>query len=336
MSCREDWVSIGAPPVAGERVSPQNSDVAARTFYYGTFRPDDTLRGVIENYWLIQAERCRTAVEAALADAAVEIYFNLGPHGRQVYDGSAGAGLPRLPRRTAWVIGPHAGTLLVAKETRACDIVGVRVRPGAATALLGVPVAELGDTLVDLDVLWGSDATDVVDQLASTDDDRARVTIVERAIARRLVAAASRQTSHGVARQGPLTDADDVSTLCESIGALGDVSVGELARRYGFTHRQVIALFDRHVGLKPKAFHRVQRLRTVIEAIGSTTRPAWARIAADNGYCDQAHLIHDFRKLTGLTPGGYAAKRTSVGHGAVPYRLATGAMSDAFADAVRV
>ncbi|MDX5278307.1 AraC family transcriptional regulator, partial [Salmonella enterica subsp. enterica serovar Weltevreden] len=37
---------------------------------------------------------------------------------------------------------------------------------------------------------------------------------------------------------------------------------------------------------------------------------------------DQAHLIHEFRALTGLTPGEYAAARTAVDHGYVPYRRA--------------
>jgi AraC-like DNA-binding protein len=31
----------------------------------------------------------------------------------------------------------------------------------------------------------------------------------------------------------------------------------------------------------------------------------WARIAADAGYHDQAHLIADFRQLIGLTPGAF-------------------------------
>ena len=42
-------------------------------------------------------------------------------------------------------------------------------------------------------------------------------------------------------------------------------------------------------------------------------------MAARLGYHDQAHMIHDFRKLTGLTPLEYAARRTSVGVGFVPH-----------------
>ncbi len=31
----------------------------------------------------------------------------------------------------------------------------------------------------------------------------------------------------------------------------------------------------------------------------------WATVAAEHGYCDQPHLIDDFRDLTGITPGAY-------------------------------
>jgi AraC-like DNA-binding protein len=30
---------------------------------------------------------------------------------------------------------------------------------------------------------------------------------------------------------------------------------------------------------------------------------SWARIAAESGYADQPHLIREFRRFTGTTPG---------------------------------
>ncbi len=37
----------------------------------------------------------------------------------------------------------------------------------------------------------------------------------------------------------------------------------------------------------------------------AATSSDWARIAAAAGYFDQAHLIADFRRLVGLTPGAF-------------------------------
>jgi Helix-turn-helix domain len=57
--------------------------------------------------------------------------------------------------------------------------------------------------------------------------------------------------------------------------------------------------FLRRVGLTPKRFARVQRLRRVVRSIQAETAVDWADLAAEHGYCDQAHLVDDFRDLAG-------------------------------------
>ena len=37
----------------------------------------------------------------------------------------------------------------------------------------------------------------------------------------------------------------------------------------------------------------------------------WTGLALTCGYYDQAHLIHDFREFSGLTPTAYEARRTA-------------------------
>jgi AraC-like DNA-binding protein len=41
----------------------------------------------------------------------------------------------------------------------------------------------------------------------------------------------------------------------------------------------------------------------------------WAGVALAGGYCDQAHLIHEFRNFSGLSPGAWlAAERPFLNH----------------------
>jgi AraC-like DNA-binding protein len=41
----------------------------------------------------------------------------------------------------------------------------------------------------------------------------------------------------------------------------------------------------------------------------------WADVALAGGYCDQAHLAHEFRDFSGISPGSYpAAERPFVNH----------------------
>ena len=109
--------------------------------------------------------------------------------------------------------------------------------------------------------------------------------------------------------------------LCASIG---DAPVNAVARKYGLSNRRMIEVFDRHVGVKPKTFQRIARLRRVLRLVHATPRPSWAEIAAECGYFDQAHLANDFREQTGMTPTEYAESRSSIGRGFAPFRLAQG------------
>jgi AraC-like DNA-binding protein len=257
--------------------------------------------------WLVRAERCRMAAEAALPDTSVELYFNLGPTGRHISGRTPRAS---LPHRSAWIVGPRARPLFIEKETRDCDIVAIRLVPWVAHRVLGVPAAELRESMVDLDQFWGSLVQETRERLDATPDPHARLSIVERAVA------------HRVERSGAPDESALVRRLCQMAETEPSLTVGALAARFGLTHRRVIDAFDRTVGLKPKTFYRVRRLRRVFQLSGASPRLSWTTIAHRCGYYDQAHLINDFRQLTGLLPSQYVETKSSVGHGFVPHWLA--------------
>ena len=80
----------------------------------------------------------------------------------------------------------------------------------------------------------------------------------------------------------------------------------------GLSERQLERLFDERVGYGPKTFARVVRLQRAVESIARPAGPrgttaSWATFARDCGYADQAHLIREFRALTGVTPRVYAS-----------------------------
>ena len=257
--------------------------------------------------WLVRAERCRMAAEAALPDTSVELYFNLGATGRHI---SGRAPRASLPHRAAWIVGPRARPLFIEKETRDCDIVAIRLVPWVANRVFGVPATELRESMIDLGDLWGSFVDETRERLVATTDAHARLSIVERAVADR------------VARTGAADESELVRRLCHAVETAPSLTVAALAERFGLTHRRVIEMFDRSVGLKPKAFYRVRRLRRVFQLSDALPRLSWTTIAHRSGYYDQAHLINDFRQLTGILPSEYVSTKSSVGHGFIPHWLA--------------
>jgi transcriptional regulator GlxA family with amidase domain len=96
-------------------------------------------------------------------------------------------------------------------------------------------------------------------------------------------------------------------------------STAQIADKTGYRQRHFIELFRNEVGLKPKQIHRLYRFRRVIDAVQGRTDVDWTDIGLSAGYFDQAHLIHDFREFSDLTPEQYLKFRTPfVNHVRVP------------------
>jgi len=47
------------------------------------------------------------------------------------------------------------------------------------------------------------------------------------------------------------------------------------------------------------------RWRKVVRQIASNQPVDWVDVALAGGFCDQAHLIHEFRAFSGLSPERY-------------------------------
>lgn len=205
---------------------------------------------------------------------------------------SAADGLPPIRTGGAALQGPSARPAVVdTADQRA--IVWVSFRPGGAAPFFP-GLAEACDQLVPLDALWGRRGPALRERLlaaGSVDDMRDAVEAA-------LLAAA----------EPPRPD----PALAAAVAALhGGASVAEAADRLGWTTKRLVRLFGAQVGVAPKRFARIRRFQRLLSA--ATTRLSgtggdWARLAAECGYHDQAHMIHDFRALAGQSPSEYTPR----------------------------
>ncbi len=83
--------------------------------------------------------------------------------------------------------------------------------------------------------------------------------------------------------------------------------VGELCAQFGLTERSLQRLTRRRLGLSPKWLILRRRLHEAAERLRAEEVDL-ASIAAELGYADQTHLTRDFRRVTGWTPGAFAAR----------------------------
>jgi len=84
--------------------------------------------------------------------------------------------------------------------------------------------------------------------------------------------------------------------------ARGAVTMDAVAFHLGTSPRQLRRRMREEVGIGLKGYARVLRFLRVITEADRSEHPAWADLAADAGYADQAHLVRDCRALSGFTP----------------------------------
>ncbi|MFI2283897.1 helix-turn-helix domain-containing protein [Nocardia beijingensis] len=79
-----------------------------------------------------------------------------------------------------------------------------------------------------------------------------------------------------------------------------------MATSLSVSERQLRNLFASGIGVSPKHFARINRVRRVLSR---TDDIPLADIATDTGYYDQSHMTADFRSLMGVPPTSYLRGR---------------------------
>jgi AraC-like DNA-binding protein len=176
------------------------------------------------------------------------------------------------------IAGPDTKARVVTLASDA-SVVGVRLRPGVAGAVLGVPASALRDCTADAaEVLGYEVAAPLLDALAAGVDPHA---LLLRAVQER-----------GVRTPDPL-----VSAAVEALGR-PQARVSVVAAELGVSARQLQRLVTAAVGYGPKLLARVLRFQR-LQALAPATL---LELALEAGYADQAHMTAEVRLLAGLSP----------------------------------
>lgn len=193
-------------------------------------------------------------------------------------------------------MGPRTrATYLAPKTVALCA--QVRIGPGRARSLLGVPLSEITDRVVNLQEVWGEPALRLVDQLAALAPDERRIA------ARMEVEFAARLATRPAAER----DRADLVRHAVHRLAAGTRPLPEIARSVGVSERYLRALFHDGVGMAPKRFTSIGRVRGVLGQVGDGAE--WAAVATRTGYYDQSHMTAEFREVMGVPPGAFRAGR---------------------------
>jgi AraC-like DNA-binding protein len=192
---------------------------------------------------------------------------------------------------------PYLSTLTGARTLTAMleptgpiGVVAARLRPAAASRIFRSSMHGLADSHVDLtDLLPRHHIALLSEQLAEAKNSAARLFRFEEFLCRQL------------------DEAENEPVMDDALAALRrnpSQPIHGLARRLGLSERQFERRFVALTGLTPKQFARAERCEQLfarrVDGFG------WAEIAAACGFTDQAHLVRDFKSMTGIAPEMFA------------------------------
>jgi AraC-like DNA-binding protein len=261
---------------------------------YKEFRPPQELRAYVDSFWSGESDLVPLGTTQILpADGVTDIVFSFG------------ISSPFAEYAGVYLAGGNAA--IAGQRTRpaplrfnaGAELFGVRFLPGGLFPFARIPATELTDGVFPLDAFLPRVA-ELSSRLSGAQDSLERIRIVSGAL------------------RNVLNDTERAAAIRRAVGYLterrGAVSVDELGRLLGVGYRTLDRNFLGIVGMPPKHLAREIRLQCVLQARRRKPDARWASIACDYDYSDQAHLVRDFRELTGTTPARFGRLETQLAH----------------------
>jgi AraC-like DNA-binding protein len=223
-------------------------------------------------------------VERILPNGQAHLMVNLAEDEFRAYSGDRCEAVHRM--RGAVLAGPH-GTATAIDTMEQRHLIAVEFKRGGAAASFRMPLSEVCDQIVDLPDVWGRDGALVRERLCETSTPSEKLRVLETVLLERFV----RPWEPGTAAA--------VALLAQGVSLRGTRA------RLGFLPKTFVRRVSHQAGLTPKRLSRVRRLQRLVGSVKGSAEADWSRVAAEQGYTDQAPFIHDFRDLTGMTPTAY-------------------------------
>lgn len=168
---------------------------------------------------------------------------------------------------------------------------GVIFKPAGAYPFVQIPLSAFKNTALETEAFENGQFDEWHDQLSHISALDQRLYCLEGLLQRTL------------ARN---YDATLAPTLVNLIRNNPQWRMDELVKKTGYSQQHLNRILGKYAGLNAKALQRIFRMQAAMTAIWETgTAENLTDIGYRLDYFDQAHFIHDFNEMTGLSPKNY-------------------------------
>jgi AraC-like DNA-binding protein len=249
-------------------------------------RPGIALAPYVEMLWYCDGYGATHRQERVLPSGRFQLIIDLAPRGPSIIVGMS----------TRY-------SILETASVRSA--IGVVFRSAGARVFFDPRADEFCNRTVSLDQVWNAASGTLRDHLLEVTTPAARLRVLETELERRL---------------GNVTEMHNAVRY--ALGEFGRnpnaTGILEVASDTGLSRRRLTELFREQVGLTPKVYCRLFRFQGVVRRIASGAPIDWAQVSVEGGYYDQAHMAHEFREFSGISPGAWrASERPFLNHAVV-------------------
>lgn len=228
-------------------------------------------------------------VDRFLPDGNVHLIIDLTENPKYIYDNESLQ--PVQICRNSWFSGIRSKAITI-PSGKESELMIVNFQKGKAYPFVSGPFYEWTDLVVDACQVFGPSIHEIREKIQETPEIRLKFLRMEDYL---LDGFKSRMEINPC-----------VNYAVQRILQLpNQLSIEDLMYKTGYSQKHMTRLFKDQVGLTPKAFMNVIRFQKTIQEIASGKPIQWTNLAADCGYYDQAHFIHEFKHYSGFTPNQY-------------------------------
>ncbi|MFV0588338.1 DUF6597 domain-containing transcriptional factor [Bacteroides reticulotermitis] len=244
---------------------------------YREFQPDILLAPYIETYWTASGYNQEAELHRVLPDGCVDIIFS--------FEEDALLGMqPTSPN----IIGTMT-TYLESAYVNKVDMLGMRFKPAGFTAFTRTPISEFTDQRVSLVLVETLFDERFYVELPQKPTTRERIQHLDAYFLEKLKRVFQPEPQIVYA----------VDLIRQTKGLL---PLTEVAYKSCLSLRHLERKFKVAVGTSPKAFSKVVKFQHTVSYLERNKDTSLFHTAIDCGYYDQAHLIKEFKTLSGDSP----------------------------------
>lgn len=250
--------------------------------------PSLPLSRFVKHYWTL--ESCLPAddqhVQRIFPSGLIELMFYLGDR-PQTDD-------PVRSVTENTIITGHLSDYYDLRISGKLSLFSILFKPQGLSMFFDLPVNELNNRNVPLRYILRTATNELESKLSAEPSFTGRVRIVEHFLLQLLK------------KNGNKSNYERIEHAVSIINRTkGTVSIDALASEACYGRKQFERVFSAYIGTSPKQFLRTIRLQYAIHLRSQNQAVNLTDLTYLSGYYDQSHMINDFQKLTGLTPGQF-------------------------------